>query len=62
MRGGTPALTLSYGTESRSAKQENVPIFYNDGTKDTVKFEYWIRAIKKKLEVNADYFATNYAK
>jgi len=30
--------------------------------KNTIKFEYYIRTIKKKLEVNVNYFTTNYTK
>jgi hypothetical protein len=54
--------TARRGTNERSAKIPDPPIFYNEKDRDTEEFEQWYRDIENKLEVNDDHFRNDRAR
>ncbi|KAK4207022.1 hypothetical protein QBC37DRAFT_299595, partial [Rhypophila decipiens] len=55
---GGAAPSTSTTTNSKSVKQADPPIFYNQKDKDTVVFEYFRRMLLNKLDNNTDHFPT----
>ncbi|KAJ2991753.1 hypothetical protein NUW58_g2404 [Xylaria curta] len=59
-RNNTPSSTYTERGSQKSAKV-TVPVFYNDESKDTVKFEVWYRNMKNRITDNADWFLNDRA-
>lgn len=52
----------SEGGGPRSDKLPDPPVFHNDKSKDVDGFEQWYRAMKNKLQVNADRYHDDHAR
>ena len=58
-QGTPPPVPPAEGSRPEAERLLDPPVFYNQKSKDTVKFETWFRQVKNKILVNASRFPTD---